>query len=313
MLDVPFLLERLGIRAERRGEKLEALCPHPDHNDRSPSWVMYDGGERHGAHKCLSCGFGGDAITLVRAVTGLGFRDALTFLTSSERAGAVLLDVQVVARPLMGPTTLPDGVVFAPLDEWPSTPRDYLKGRGVTALQVAQWRLGYATEGQIAGRILFPTVSADGKLIGWSARSYIGAKPKYKSASRHHKPHPGGIYGEQAWPPHTERQRLVVVEGQLDGLAIDRECGVPFGALRGSQLDPGQSRRLASWPEVLVLTDPDAAGMRVGQELQFVLGRHCDVQVRVLPAATDPADLAVQNAAALRAIVFAPWQAVERQ
>lgn len=53
-------------------------CPIPTHRDNSPSFGVNPEERRF---KCFGCGEGGDAITLIRKVEGLSFRDAVIRLS----------------------------------------------------------------------------------------------------------------------------------------------------------------------------------------------------------------------------------------
>lgn len=56
----------------------QARCPHPDHDDRSPSFTVYPEGQRAA---CWTCGFSGDVIDLIRWVRDVSFEEAVRFGT----------------------------------------------------------------------------------------------------------------------------------------------------------------------------------------------------------------------------------------
>jgi hypothetical protein len=56
----------------RVGEKWNARCPLPDHEDRSPSFVVYPG---NGGWWCFGCLRGGDVIDLARFAWGIDRAD----------------------------------------------------------------------------------------------------------------------------------------------------------------------------------------------------------------------------------------------
>src|SRR5438045_5661319 len=72
------------VRLTRRGQQATGLCPF--HNEKSPSFHVYDDDEPH--YHCFGCGAHGDAITFVMQTDGLEFRDAVERL-----AGDAGLDV----------------------------------------------------------------------------------------------------------------------------------------------------------------------------------------------------------------------------
>jgi hypothetical protein len=65
----------------RNGERWEARCPLPDHEDRTPSFVVYPGDR---GWFCYGCDRGGDVITLARLAWGIERAD--------EAAGHLLLE-----------------------------------------------------------------------------------------------------------------------------------------------------------------------------------------------------------------------------
>ena len=58
----------------RGGRSWSGRCPHPDHEDSTPSFHVY---EDDGHFHCFGCQWHGDAIDLVREIEGLSFAEAL--------------------------------------------------------------------------------------------------------------------------------------------------------------------------------------------------------------------------------------------
>lgn len=277
MIDVALLLSRLGISAKRSGSRLVARCPLPEHNDSTPSWaITCDGGQRHGVWYCFGCKRRGGPAALVQSVTGATFAEAKAFIEELVALGPNLpLDAEVVVRERVAWSglCLPDGVVVAPLEEWPTPARRYLEGRRVSAATVARWGLGYAVGGDQAGRVVIPVRDVTGRLVGWQGRAFDDRSPKSKNApSDLPGVDPGVLLGEEHWP-EADMSALVVVEGPFDGFAVD-VAGYAFACLRGSgDLHPEHARKLArGWDRLIIATDPDAAG-EVAATLMRALGR----------------------------------------
>lgn len=302
MIDAEDLLLRLAIPYRRSGIKLLADCPA--HNDTTQRWVIFAEGPRAGGHRCLSCGFSGGPVKLVMERLQLARGAAIEFLGSSERGAPIVLDVAVETRDPRRPGMLPPSdVQFAEWYDWPERFLDYLGERDVTSQQAERWGLGFVDDAQerpaLRNRVWIPVRSIYGGLAAWTARTVSrNAQPKYLSSSRADGTDEGALLGEVFWPPPEERERLVVVEGPFDALAIDR-LGMHVAALRGSNLDPGQAMRLASWRHIVVATDPDTAGAKGALALQGI-GRHTDVRRAILPSGTDVAELAVNSVDVLR-------------
>lgn len=73
--DMAALLESLGMRPRRVGSRLVASCPF--HADVRPSFSA-DAGRK--LWHCFSCGRGGDAFSLVMAVNGCPFPEAVEWV-----------------------------------------------------------------------------------------------------------------------------------------------------------------------------------------------------------------------------------------
>lgn len=73
------VLQRLGVKTERRGASIQALCPF--HQDTKPSLNVYPADGASTAHyHCYACGAHGNAIDLVKRVQGVEFLPAVQWL-----------------------------------------------------------------------------------------------------------------------------------------------------------------------------------------------------------------------------------------
>lgn len=265
-LDVPSLLDDLGIVYRRAGRHLEAVCPSPDHDDHSPSWHVVADGKKAGAHTCRSCGFGGGPVDLVAAVRRTTPALAREWLAERERGNRVVHRIAaptVVVREL-GRVELPPWVERRPLDEWPGSARSYLVGRRVTAEQVARHGLGYALRGTLARRVVVPVVT-HGRLASWTSRSYCDETPRYITCDH---PSPGALFGE----PHATGDEATVCEGTWSALALERAGWPSPLALLGVAVTAEKVRTLSRFRRLLVATDPDDAGDRAAAQLARALG-----------------------------------------
>lgn len=295
------LLDRLGIRYDHRGEMLWASCPHPEHNDRTPSWRIINDPEdkRYTQHRCYGCGFGGWPVHLVESVLNCSRYEAREWLRDVDTAPPLPFAVNVeYQRSLETLFVLPPGVKQTPLDTWPELPREYARSRGLTAWQVQRWRVGYA-DGRwdeilnpLAGRIVFAVRDHAGKPIGYTGRSYTNSKRRYKEPSKREGADLGAVFGEECWPKH--RKVVVVTEGALDALAVERQYpAMPVAGIYGSELHQGHVNRLSTFGYVLMASDPDKAGNRVANVLAQQLRRWTNVLRVNLPEGEDCASVSV--------------------
>lgn len=249
------------------------------------------GSPKNGKHNCFSCGWGGDAVTFVMHTIGLSLVGANAFIT--ERAlrvthPAVAIRIEIGAPTIRRVCTMPAGVYFEPLSNWVSQAKRYVMQRNITAEQVERWGLGYAVDGQLAGRIVIPTRDVKGKLLNWTARSFLNSPKRYLAAETSDHPDVDAVFGEQHWGDRDVNSILVVVEGAFNAMAVERAYEIHVGALSGSHIEPGHAMKLARFNNVLLITDPDPAGDIAAGKLTAALGRHSTVERLRLNPKEDP-------------------------
>jgi DNA primase len=76
---LPEVIVGAGVTLKRKGNELVGLCPF--HSERSPSFTVFDGGQRF---HCFGCGAGGDVLDFVQALHGVGLREAGEMLGGGE-------------------------------------------------------------------------------------------------------------------------------------------------------------------------------------------------------------------------------------
>jgi DNA primase len=276
-IDVEKLLDALGVVYERRGRKLVAACPNPDHHDASPSWSIVDaaGTSEHAGHHCFSCKFGGGPWELVQAVRGVEEDEAFEFVGSivsgSPRLPEGVPTVRIVQPEARREFVLPSGVQIPSIDgsTWPDAFRRYLERRGVTDEQVERWRIGFATSGSLRWRVVIP-VHTRGRLVAYVARSIFADRSVRYDMPRSSTPgaNPAmALFGEPLLDPALGV--LTIAEGSFSMLALERADAVNPVALLGSDWSPEKATILTAmeWRRVLIATDPDMAGERVAKAI----------------------------------------------
>ncbi len=285
-VDIPALLEVLGIQVvKREGRSLRALCPF--HEDRSPdTWSILNdpGSSRNGFHYCFSCKEGGGPVALVRQVRGGSIDDAVAWLESGHLQKELPLEVDVVVGSYSAGARLsmriPSEVKVRPLEEWPTSAHRYLDERRIAADQVIRYDLGFALEGRLAGRIVFPMKDRLDRVVSYTARDFTGQGKRYLEPKTAEGAQKGAIFGEHLWEGNS---CLFVAEGCPDALALDRspvrrrDWEYDVCALHGSRLHPSQAVKFSRFQHVIVATDPDPAGDAVALEIEQSIGRYSKV------------------------------------
>jgi DNA primase len=279
-MNVRALLAKLKIEVvEEVGEHLWARCPY--HQDTKPSWRIRMRGERCGLHWCFACHEGGDLVDLVMQVRDYAVRpSAIAWLEeNAEQVDAADTVAPVVDLTLRDPWgrgfRMPRGVERSKLEDWPTIPRTYVLARGLTEEQIGRWKIGFAAEGKLGGRIVIPIQDRMGNFCSYMARAWSpDAKRKYLYPSEAEGPQLDVMFGELGWTQYTP---CVVTEGALKSLAVERAFPrVSHAALGGSGVRPLHLGKLTAmhFSRVVVMTDNDDAGNRAGDELVRGLARH---------------------------------------
>lgn len=305
-LDIPKLLDRLGIEANPpRGSEIWAPCPFHEEAEASFQIRHAPGDPGNGLWRCFGCKATGNAIGLVKAILGVEWIEARAYLDDSGALGKPPPLPTTITVEIVNPRRkfrIPLGVTFAPLDKWPTPPRRYAESRGITPEQVVRWSIGYAGEGRLRGRVVMPFHDRNGKPVGYTARSFIGAEKRYLEPKKEENADVCAVFGERHWPTPGERETCVVTEGGLNGLAVERaldllDIGGAFGAVHGSNLLPGHIARLSTFKRLLVASDPDTAGDFLHGAIQSATGRWVKVGRVLIPTGKDCNDLHVNNLA----------------
>jgi DNA primase len=299
MIDVPMLLDVLGVQVDhRRGAELWSRCPFPWHvEDDTPSWSIVDrpGEHDHGFNRCFGCQAGGGAVYLVLERVGLsGYRAAWDWVRERGLDGdpppteSVSVEVRL---PRPGGFRLPPEVRgVGDASRWPTPARRYALGRGIADWQVAQWGIGYAADGRLAGRIVIPYADERGRLQSYSARTFCADEPKYLTPDRREGPDLDAVFGAACWPRRADRREVFVCEGAVDALACQLAGARSVAALNGSRLTPGQAARLSTFRQIAIVTDGDEAGERIADQLG-AFARWGEVRRVRLPGGMDPGAL----------------------
>ncbi len=298
------VLTALGLVIEdRRLGRAWLTCPF--HGSGSRFFVRLEG-KRAGQNHCFSCKSGGSLAALVEHVRRCDRKAAAHFIEQALRgfrvpvARARVVDRKsVLVRPGL---RFSKEVDFGPYASWVSGARRYLEGkRGLGAADVERFGLGYAAEGYLAGRIVFPCRDARGRIVNYSARTFVDEEPRYKTPREGDHADASAIFGAHLWPPLEARRAIVISEGAVDAVTAAKIAGVVVGSIGGSDdVDPNALAALSTFPLVAIMTDNDPAGKRAAASLRMMLGRHVAAVRIELPPGSDANKLAREDPELLR-------------
>lgn len=290
------VLTALGLEVvDRRGGRAWLRCPYHGSEQAGAFFVRLIG-KRQGQNHCFSCKKGGTLRELVMHVKSCGEDAAIEFITNAEKGfEKPKLRARVVARPpMLGRSRfqMPPEIIYEPLKDWLSMAQDYARERcRITDEEVELFGIGHAVDGRLACRIVLPWLGAGRIAGGYSARTYIDAEPKYLTPAEKDGADRATMFGEHLWPPLGQRKIVAVTEGALNGMAVRRARPLPIAALGGSEIDPLQVTKLATFEYVLLVTDPDPAGNKAAFQLERSLMRHVKLGRADVPRGKDALDI----------------------
>ena len=174
-----------------------------------------------------------------------------------QKINLAAMKQQSTEKPLPGQNfeleerTLPGNA--RPLDQWPESEvasiKQYVLDRGL-GLDWYPWH--WTDEKGYADRVLIPFYHL-GKIVGYTARKITSGKPKYLTHSQ-----PGYVFNMDRQVEDYDRQYVIVVEGQMDAIAID---GV---AIMSNDVNSTQAARISALNrQVIVVPDRDRAGAKL--------------------------------------------------
>lgn len=338
-VDIAELVGRY-VTLKRAGRSHKGLCPF--HQEKTPSFTV---NPDRGIFHCFGCQESGNAFAFLMRHENLTFPEAVRILASEvgvvvpESGGG---DAGVSERMFAANDVAQRLFLESLAAAVGRGAREYLAGRGIDAAQASKYGIGYAppgwdvlvralslaeipaAQGEKAGllkarqssghydlfreRVTFPIQDVRGRIVGFGGRALGDGEPKYLNSPetpvfRKRE----GFYGfPSALEPIRRADRVVVVEGYFDQIALDR-AGLPEAvATCGTALSEEHARNLRRRTRnVVLLFDGDEAGRRAAlRGLELLLPHGLRVRAAALPAGEDPDSLlASQGAESLRALV----------
>lgn len=255
--DIFGALEALGIDAEQAGDEAKALCPDPEHDDRSPSWSC---NLETGEHHCFACGFGGSFMFLVGKMLGKTRGDSETWVRDRKIRDVAAGYLEPVRREHKAPD-------MSEADLWrfiePTASARATRGLTLNACSMYDVRWD-------ADASLWITTVRDartGKLLGWqekNERVFLN-RPKNLVKSR-------SLYGIGLVPAGGT---VLLVESPLDAPYALPACPdgiIPVSSYGASVSGDQVSLLRARVPRVILAMDNDEAGWRSVGKLAYAFG-----------------------------------------
>jgi len=342
-----------SVKLQKAGREFRACCPF--HNEKSPSFYVND---EKGFYHCFGCGAHGDAIRWMTDQRGLAFMDAVKELAAGAGMEVPAADPRARAKQEQSLGLIEAMAAAARWFEEQlagvegAHARDYLARRGIGEAQRKAFGIGYAPDSRgklkaaldrfgndmlveagllikvddkepydrFRGRLMIPIRDQRGRVIAFGGRILGDGEPKYLNSPDTPLFDKGRTLFnlDRASPASRKAGRLVVVEGYMDVIALDRAGVGEAVAPLGTALTEGQLERMWRMAELPILCfDGDGAGQKAairaahralpliapGRSLRFV----------TLPSGQDPDDLVrAGGRGAVEALLENPEPLVDR-
>jgi DNA primase len=240
------------------GQALVGCCPHPDHEDESPSFHIYDR-----RFHCYGCRWHGDVTDFWAAVKGLkpGIEGGLDL---AREFGVDLPTASAEAKEKAERRRNLEAAYLARAQEHDEALRlhprvvEWWEGRGFHKELRESFLLG-ATDGGAGATIPF---WHRGRVHGLIRRKLQG-EPKYMVPEKEklalgHRP---------LFIPSRTRRGMFVVEGYVDALALSA-LGYGVAAIGGTHSNREQLKELRQLPDqIYILLDADEEGRKAARRL----------------------------------------------
>ena len=321
-----------SVKLLRAGREWKACCPF--HNEKTPSFTVNDDKGFYHCFGCGAHGDAIRFLTdhrgmpFMDAVKELAARAGMDVPApdpqAKERADRVSSLTDVMASVAAWYSEQLNGLSGA-------AARDYLKRRGIDAETIQRFGLGFAPDSRSAlkraleklgedrlvetgmlikpeeggdsydrfrGRLMFPIRDPRGRVIGFGGRILGEGEPKYLNSPDTPLFDKGRtLYNiDRASPASRAAKRLIVVEGYMDAIALDRAGISEVVAPNGTAVTEAQLERM--WrldPSPILCFDGDGAGQKAAIRAALRALPHIrpDRTLRFveLPAGQDPDDV----------------------
>ncbi|ARS26028.1 DNA primase [Sphingomonas sp. KC8] len=342
-----------SVKLERAGREFRACCPF--HNEKSPSFYVNDD---KAFYHCFGCGAHGDAIRFLTDNKGLPFMDAVKELAaaagmdvpaadprSAEKAERASGLHEAMAEASAWFTEQLHGIAGAEA-------RAYLHKRGVDAATITAFGIGFSPDSRgklkaalarfgddklveagllisvddkepydrFRGRLMIPIRDARGRAIAFGGRIIGAGEPKYLNSPETPLFDKGRTLFnlDKAAAASRKADRVIVVEGYMDVIALAQAGIGEAVAPLGTALTEGQLERLWRLAEVPILCfDGDAAGQKAAVRAALralpMIEPGRTLRFATLPAGQDPDDLVrLGGPKALETVLDAAEPLVER-
>ena len=302
------------------------LCPF--HSEKTPSFSV---SPSKSIFKCFGCGEGGDVITFVMKRENLSFPEAVEFLADKYNVRLeVYKDENKEAREKRNrlyEINREAGLHFLKNYQASQKSQLYLKNRMLSDKTIRSYGIGYSKDSwtdlydhltkmgykeeellelnliskskngnyidRFRDRVMFPIINRNNRIIGFGARAFGDAKPKYLNSRETPIFHKGSnVFNINIISRESTRERIILVEGYMDVISL-YNSGINYSvASLGTSLTIDQAniiKRMAK--DIYICYDSDNAGINAtSRAIDIFLQASVKPKIIELEGGLDPDD-----------------------
>lgn len=314
------------VDLKRSGSNYMGLCPF--HSEKTPSFSV---SPSKSIFKCFGCGVGGDVITFIMKRENLNFPEAVEFLADKYNVRlSEYKDENKEAKEKRNRLyEINREAAMHFLNNFKSSKKaqKYLIDRGLTDKTIRSYGLGYSKDSwtdlydhliklgykeeellelnliskskngnyidRFRDRVMFPIINRNNKVIGFGARGFGDAKPKYLNSKETPIFHKGSnLFNMNIISRESSRERIILVEGYMDVISL-YNSGINYSvASLGTSLTEEQAgiiKKIAR--DIYICYDSDKAGINATtRAIDIFLSKSCKPKIIELGADLDPDD-----------------------
>ena len=314
------------VDLKRSGSNYMGLCPF--HSEKTPSFSV---SPSKSIFKCFGCGVGGDVITFVMKRENLSFPEAVEFLADKYNVRLeVYKDENKEAREKRNrlyEINREAGLHFLKNYQASQKSQLYLKNRMLSDKTIRSYGIGYSKDSwtdlydhltkmgykeeellelnliskskncnyidRFRDRVMFPIINRNNRIIGFGARAFGDAKPKYLNSRETPIFHKGSnVFNMNIISRESTRERIILVEGYMDVISL-YNSGINYSvASLGTSLTIDQAniiKRMAK--DIYICYDSDNAGINAtSRAIDIFLQASVKPKIIELEGGLDPDD-----------------------
>lgn len=314
------------VDLKRSGSNYMGLCPF--HSEKTPSFSV---SPSKSIFKCFGCGVGGDVITFVMKRENLSFPGAVEFLADKYNVRLeVYKDENKEAREKRNrlyEINREAGLHFLKNYEASQKTQLYLKNRMLSDKTIRSYGIGYSKDSwtdlydhltkmgyredellelnliskskngnyidRFRDRVMFPIINRNNRIIGFGARAFGDAKPKYLNSRETPIFHKGSnVFNINIISRESTRERIILVEGFMDVISL-YNSGINYSvASLGTSLTIDQANIIKKMArDIYICYDSDSAGINAtSRAIDIFLQASVKPKIIELEGGLDPDD-----------------------